>query len=122
MEKEKISLNGFLMERKEFLKLYNDYLVRSELEPVEDFGNVLYLMYSEVGENEDWQVQVSYDLESEQMIVELWNKEETFIYKQHYLLCSFVTMDLKNTSVDWNDYYSWAHDIVEEKFSLDIEF
>ena len=110
------------MEKEKILKLYNDYLVRNGLEPIElmgDIGNVLGLMYSEVGENEDWTVQVSFDLATSETVVTLWNGRETFIYK---IACSIESFILELQTISWEDYYSWAHQIVEEKFSLDIEF
>ena len=101
---------------------FNDYLVRNELEPIElmgDIDNVLGLMYSEVGENEDWTVQVSFDLATNETIVKLCNNRESFIYK---IICSIESFILELQTASWEDYYSWAQQIAEEKFSLDIEF
>lgn len=103
--------------------LYKQYLERNELgtEDIDqDISNgVIGLMFSEVGEDNEYEIQVSYDINAEEDEVKLTNGEETYIFRQKQPLADFKE-ELR--SISWEDYYSWAHQIVEEKFSLDIEF
>ena len=110
---------------KEIIKKYNSYCK-------EEFGNepvsentttgTLGLMYTSVGENEEYDVQVSYDLDNQEIICELYDKEtgKTETYKQKETYEEFLE-ELDFAS--FQDYYSWAHDVVEREFGReDIEF
>ena len=109
--------------QKEIVNIYLDYCKRNELGEGLPKGSVLDLMYSEVVSVDDndliWEVQVSYDVEKEIMITSLKNPNEELIYKVRQGLKDFME---ELSTCNWGDYYSWAHEITEQLFSIDLEW
>ena len=115
---------------KEIRSRYEDYVFAEFGDSdIDENSNILDLMYTSVGPNEEYDVQVSYDLENQQSIVTLSQgvlhengKTELtlFTYKESQSLESFCE---ELEFMDFNDYYCYAHDIVEGKFHMEnIEF
>ena len=103
-------------------KLYDTYCKTEFGESVEKHkwgieGRV-DLLYTTV-DDEKWEVQVSYLIPKRRMQVTLNNDECAYIYQEHEDLETFVKeMEI----ADFAGYYSYAHDIVESKFHLDLEW
>ena len=113
-----------MITKRDIIERYNDYCEREfGDDPIsENTKGDLGLLYTDVGTNEEYSLQVSYNLESQEIIVELTEKEtgEKQTYKEKEPYEKFYD-ELEGISYD--DYYSWAHDIVNDKFGReDIEF
>ena len=115
---------------KEIRSRYEDYVFAEFGDSdIDENSTILDLMYTSVGLNEEYDLQVSYDLENQQMITTLSQgvlhengKTELtlFTYKESQSLESFCE---ELDCVDFNGYYSYAHDIVEDKFHMEnIDF
>ena len=110
------------MELKEkLLEAYNNF-IESEYgnEPLKELPEEIGLMFTTINDDE-WEVQVSYDVERQLIIVDLWNgeTEQEFTYKEHQSI-KYTIDELEY--VEFSDYYSWAHQMCEEHFCLDLEW
>lgn len=103
-------------------KLYDSYCKAEFGESVEKhkwgIEGHIDLLYTTI-DNEQWEVQVAYILTKSSMQVELRNEECAYIYQEHEDLEDFVK---EMETADFAGFYSYAHDIVESKFHLDLEW
>lgn len=107
--------------KEEIRRKYQDFCYREygqEKEDAIENPNYLDLMYTTV-DGDEVEVQCSYDLEKEQFVVEITLPNQQYIYKEHQSLKAF-NAEIETASFDM--YYSYAHQICEEKFSLDLEW
>lgn len=109
----------------EIRKKYQEYVEREwgknaaeELAKTIEETKILDLMYTTV-DNDEREVQVSYDLEKQQMSVKISNEIQSYIYIEKLPLKVFGA-ELETASFDM--YYSYAHQVCEERFSLDLEW
>lgn len=96
---------------------YADYGRREFEKGQEPNGSVYGLMYTsifKVENDEEYDLQVSYDVEKQENIVEVSNGEETFIYREKSPLDCFLE---ELNTCDWEAYYHYAQDIIEHKFN-----
>lgn len=107
------------------IKKYKEYVEREwgknaveELTETVEETKKLDLMYTTV-DNGEGEVQVSYDLEKQQMSVEISNEIQSFIYVEKLPFKVFGA-ELETASFDM--YYSYAHQVCEERFNLDLEW
>lgn len=63
--------------------------------------------------------QVSYDLEKQQMSVEISNEKQSYIYIEKL---PFKVFGAELETATFDMYYSYAHYVCEERFSLDLEW
>ena len=86
-----------------------------------NLDNVLDIAYTtisaEEGGDDDWEVQVSYDYKKQQLIVSISCGNTEYIYKEPYSTQQMIT-DLE--IIGFAEWYSYAHQICDEKFSLDL--
>ena len=118
---EQLGENKMKVRLKDIKERYNDYLINEFDEEYEDNGSpILGLLYTTVNDDEI-EIQVSYDLEHQQMILEMTDEDgKTLTYKEKESLEDFYE---ELDSATFDGYYSWAHGIVETKFKReDIEF
>lgn len=97
---------------------YLDFIEREYQSESVDSERYLDLMYTQVNDDEV-EVQCSYDLEEEMFIVEITQFKEKFIYKEYDSLTQF---NEELDSLTFEGLYSYAHQVCEEKFSLDLEW
>ena len=76
----------------------------------------LDLMYTEIGGHEQYQVQLSYDLVAEKIILTFCGINKNVYYDKECPLQEFY--DLISTT-SYQDFYSLAHDIVEEQLGIE---
>ena len=107
--------------KQKLLEVYNNF-IESEYgnEPLQELPETIGLMFTTI-DDDMWEVQVSYDTKNELIIVDLWNgaTEQEFTYKEQQGI-KYTIHELEY--VDFNDYYSWAHQMCEEHFCLDLEW
>lgn len=97
---------------------YLDFIEREYQGEVASDERHLDLMYTQVNDDEV-EVQCSYDLEEEMFIVEITQFKEKFIHKEYDSLTQF---NEELDSLTFEGLYSYVHQICEEKFSLDLEW
>lgn len=106
------------MELKDLLKRYEEYSnVEFGKSNLELDTKVLGLAYTTLEGDEE--VQVSYDIERQEFIVEISFDDKSYIYKEHLSWEDFYE-ELKYANFEM--YYSYAHRVCEERFSLDLEW
>lgn len=81
-------------------------------------NNILNVLYTTVND-EEYDVQVAYNIETEQLITSISDESNEYIFKEKYSIEDMIT-DLENG--DWDGWYSYAHDVCDERFSLDLEW
>ena len=97
---------------------YKEYVLKEFDEKLDTVEDVLGLMYTTVGD--DYDLQVSYDLDKEEIIITIDAGEDRYTYKDKLSLDDFYE---ELESATFEGYYSYAHDIVENELGLkDIEF
>ena len=111
MEKELL-----IQKAKQAYKEYCEAEWEEEYELVQ--GNTLSLMYTTIND-EEYEVQVDYNLEQEQMIVSISNESNEYIFKEKYSLEN-ILFGLEHG--DWDGWYSYAHDVCDSNFKLDLEW
>ena len=77
---------------------------------------ILDLMYTEIGGHEQYQVQLSYDLITEKIILTFKGVNKNVYYDKECPLQEFY--DLISTT-SYQDLYSLSHDIVEEQLGIE---
>lgn len=106
----------------ELKKRYKEYVEREwgedAVKELTKDEETLDLMYSTINDDEV-EVQVSYDIKHQDFIVEISFDDKSYIYKEH-LSWEDMYADLEYASFDM--YYSYAHQVCEERFSLDLEW
>lgn len=104
----------------ELQKKYEEYCLREFNDSDAVFGEVIGLAYTTVGNNEEYEIQVSYNVKEEYLEVSLYDGENEceFVYRTKESLQSMIgDVEL----LDFNDWYSYAHSIVDSKFKTDHE-
>lgn len=109
---KKISVN-------DVIERYKNYSKREF--NVEEKGSIFFnlgLMYTTVNDDE-YDVQVSYDIPNRSLTTSISDGEKTYSFSE---LLSFEDFyeELENATFDM--YYSYAHQVCEERFSLDLEW
>ena len=97
---------------------FGDDILDNEIYQTEKEENVLDLMYTTINDDE-WEVQVSYNLADECLITSLCNGEVEYIFKEVHLLKNML-QDLQ--CGDFQGWYSYAHDVCDEHFNLNLEW
>ena len=75
-------------------------------------------MYTTIN-NEEWEVQVSYNLATECLITSICNGKVEYVFKEGHLLKNML-QDLQYC--DFQGWYSYAHDVCDSNFKLDLEW
>ena len=78
----------------------------------------LGLMYTTVNDDE-YDVQVSYDIPSRSLTTTISDGDKTYSFSERLSLEDFYE-ELETATFDM--YYSYAHQVCEERFSLDLEW
>lgn len=110
-------------QKEKLLELYNNYVRGEEIgnglskEELEK-QKVLGLMYTTL-EDDAYGIQVSYDLEHQNIITTLTRYEsgEEWIYKEPETIEKFIS---ELEYLDYNDWYAYAHRIVEDNFIVEL--
>ena len=112
------------MKKKELIQkvrdVHKEYCRREFGDDYEVKGNTLGVMYTSIND-EEWEVQVSFDLKHQKEIVEIWNGVVRLIYEVDCSLEDMLEM-LQEDNWTFDDFYSYAHDVCDERFSLDLEW
>ena len=110
-----------MTQEEKLLEVYNNF-IEGEYgnEPEKELSEEIGLIFTTLGD-EEWEVQVSYNVKRQLIIVSLWNgvTEQEFVYKEHQSI-EYTIEELED--IDFSDYYSWAHHMCEEHFCLDLEW
>ena len=80
--------------------------------------NILGLMYTQVNDDAV-DVQVDYNIDKEQLITKIIFGDNEYSFTERHPLADMLT-DLKYSN--WNSWYSYAHDVCDQRFSLDLEW
>ena len=113
-----MTLNKLVERYKEYVEREWEGDAVEELTKAVEETKMLDLMYTTINDDKV-EVQVSYDIEHQDFIVEINFNNESYIYKEH-LSWEDMYADLEYASFDM--YYSYAHRVCEERFSLDLEW
>lgn len=113
-----MTLNKLVERYKEYVEREWEGDAVEELTKAVEKSKMLDLMYTTINDDEA-EVQVSYDIKHQDLIVEISFYDKSYIYKETYILEDMYD-DLEYASFD--GYYSYAHQVCEERFSLDLEW
>lgn len=103
---------------KQIRKAYREYCKNEFGNDIQTEEDVLDLMYTTV-DDENWEVQVSYNLSTEYLVTSITNGYEKYTFEETHLVEDML-QDLQYG--DFQGWYSYAHDICDERFSLDLEW
>ena len=97
---------------------FGDDILDNEIYQTEKEENVLDVMYTTLNDDE-WEVQVSYNYVAECLITSITNGQVEYLFKEVYFIEDML-QDLQYG--DFQGWYSYAHDVCDERFSLDLEW
>ena len=124
LKSKKLSLEGLQesmkVTKEDVIERYKEYVAEEFDEKLDEVDDVLGLMFTQVGGGNEYDVQVSYDLNNEEILVSIDVDGDRYTWKDKESLEDFYD-ELEGATFD--GYYSWAHEIVENELGLkDIEF
>ena len=104
------------MTKEQALQEYASFIKEEYNDEWDGKGGIQGLLYTKVGEDEEYDLQVSYDFDNQLLITELTCDDGNgYTYKEKVLY--------EDLFYDFSVLYSYAHEIVEKEFNReDIEF
>lgn len=104
------------MTKEQALQEYASFIKSEYNDEWDGKGGIQGLLYTQVGEYEEYDLQVSYDFDNQKLIVELTYDDGNGYSFEEY--CEY-----EDLFYDFDALYSYAHEIVRKEFKReDIEF